>query len=79
MLLTKPAFYSPGVPPHLSMSQDVLLSAQAPEISAADRPDNIMRYDRSAESDSEIAVEQLFRHLCINIFFNSQELLIPNH
>ena len=34
-------------------TEDVLLSAQAPEISAADRPDNIMRYDRSAESDHD--------------------------
>ena len=42
-----------GQPPlRLSMSEDVLLSAQAPEISAADRPDKDMRYDLSEESDS---------------------------
>ena len=42
-----------GQPPlRLSMSEDVLLSAQAPEISAADRPDKNMRYDLSEESDS---------------------------
>ena len=51
MLLNKPAFYSPGAPLRLSMSEDVLLSAQAPEIFAADRSDNIMRYDLYAESD----------------------------
>ena len=42
-----------GQPPlRLSMSEDVLLSAQAPEISAADRPDKNMRYDLSEESNS---------------------------
>ena len=51
--VTKQAsIYSPGAQLRLSMSEDVLLSTQAPEISAADRPDKNMRYDPSAESDS---------------------------
>ena len=48
----KASIYSPGAQLRLSMSEDVLLSAQAPEISASDRPDKNMRYDLSEESDS---------------------------
>ena len=50
-------------------TEDVLLSAQAPEISAADRPDNIMRYDRSAESDSSRSLLSSSFATYVYIFF----------
>ena len=82
--VTKQAsIYSPGAPLRLSMSWDVLLSAQAPEISAADRSDNIiMRYDLYAESDGSRSLLRssfaTYVMLCIYIFFNSQELLMSS-
>lgn len=59
------------------MSEDVLLFAQATEISAVDRPDKIMRYDLSAESDSSVSLSSSFAIYVFTYFSTHNNFWYP--